>query len=270
LQAWEGFEPLTAAWSWGTLENHNFRKSIFSMTEYKSEHCMVCGQPLDYREQGEAVCCSQCGRHESSAILCPNGHYICDACHSDRPLTQLSRLARETTGRAPEDILEELITLPDLPMHGPEHHAMAGLSLLLASERTGVALPRNFIEETIRRSMQIPGGTCGYHGACGGAVSLGVAVSLITGATPVTGLARGMAHRATALALLSCADDEARCCKRALRKTVSAGREFFAEELGITFPQPQAHQFCRDISRNRECAKEHCPYFRLAKRTSFQ
>ena len=198
------------------------------------------------------------------------GHIVCDSCHSEVPLARLPDLARKTLAKAPEDILEELIALPNLPMHGPEHHAMSGLALLLASERSGVDLPDNYIEETIRRSMQIPGGTCGYHGACGGAVSLGVAVSIITGATPVKGLARGMAHRATALALLSCGDDEARCCKRALRKTVSSGRDFFAAELGIEFPQPKGHQFCTDIARNAECAREQCPYFRRSRKTSLQ
>ena len=232
------------------------------MTGHKAEHCMVCGQALVYRERGEAVRCEQCGRLEKSAAVCQAGHYICDACHSDRTLTRLPELARATTAQAPEDILEELIRLPGLPMHGPEHHAMAGLALLLASERAGVELPEDFIEETIRRSMQIPGGTCGYHGACGGAVSLGVAVSMITGATPVTGLARGMAHRATAMALLGCSDDQARCCKRALRKTVTTGRAFFAEELGINLPPAVGLQLCADIPRNRECAKGQCPYFR--------
>lgn len=223
---------------------------------------MVCGHLLDYREQGESVSCTHCGRRETSAIVCPAGHYVCNHCHSARHLEQLYVQAGRTSGRAPEDILEELLALPGLPMHGPEHHAMAGLALLLASERAGVALPKDFVAETIRRSMQIPGGTCGYHGACGGAVSLGVAVSLITGATPVTGLARGMAHRATAMALLNCADDQARCCKRSLRKTVAAGREFFAEELGIEFPKPGMPDFCLDIARNCECARDHCPYFR--------
>ena len=240
------------------------------MTEHKLAHCMVCGQPLDYRVKGEAVYCSQCGRKDSSAIICPDGHYVCDACHGSLAIDHLPGLARKTIGHAPEDILEELIALPELPVHGPEHHAMAGLALLLASERVGAELPEDFIEETIRRSMQIPGGTCGYHGACGGAVSLGVAVSIITGATPVTGLARGMAHRATALALLHCGDDEARCCKRALRKTVAAGREFFAEELGIDFPQPRGRDFCADISRNLECAKTQCPYFRRVGRSNLQ
>lgn len=231
---------------------------------------MVCGVPLIYRDQGTLVTCSECGREEHSAIVCPAGHYVCNGCHSRQPLALLPVLARETTAKAPEDILEELLALPGLPMHGPEHHAMAGLALLLASERNGIKIAENFVEETIRRCMQIPGGTCGYHGACGGAVSLGVAVSVMTGATPVTGLARGLAHRATAMALLSCGDDEARCCKRALRKTVTAGRAFFAKELGITFPEPDGHQVCTDISRNKECAREHCPYFNTNRKSSFQ
>ncbi|NIN34940.1 MAG: radical SAM protein [Gammaproteobacteria bacterium] len=240
------------------------------MAEYKSEHCMVCGAPLDYRAEGTGVTCSKCGQEEISAIVCPKGHYVCNTCHSIQPLTLLPELASNTISQAPEDILEELLALPNLPMHGPEHHAMSGLAMLLASERAGIKLPGNFIEECIRRSMQIPGGTCGYHGACGGAVSLGVAVSIITGATPLTGLARGMAHRATAMALLNCSDDEARCCKRSLRKTISTGREFFAEELGIEFPAPRGHQFCTDINRNKECAREHCAYFRRAGSANYQ
>jgi hypothetical protein len=79
-----------------------------------------------------------------------------------------------------------------------------------------------------------------------------------------------MAHRATAMALLDCGDDEARCCKRALRKTVSTGRVFFAEELGIDFPPPVGRQFCTDIARNRECAKRQCPYFHKNRKSSFQ
>jgi hypothetical protein len=241
-----------------------------SMTNSKAEQCMVCGAPLDYRAQGEAVRCTRCGRQSISAIICPDGHFVCDTCHSEQSLARLAALAGQVAASAPEDILEELIALPGLPMHGPEHHAMAGLALLLACEKAGITLPENFIEETVRRCMQIPGGTCGYHGACGGAVSLGVSVSLLTGATPVTGLARGMAHRATARALLNCADDAARCCKRALRKTVATGREFLAEELGIELPRPVAHQFCTHISRNRECARQHCPYFNRTSRTTTQ
>ncbi|MEJ2470451.1 MAG: DUF5714 domain-containing protein [Desulfuromonadales bacterium] len=240
------------------------------MTKHRYENCMVCGQVLEYRDQSGPVTCCYCQQTATSAITCPGGHYVCDGCHSERSLQELSALAQKTLANAPEDILEELLTLPNLPMHGPEHHAMAGLALLLASQKLGISLPDNFIEEAIRRGMQIPGGSCGYHGACGAAVSLGVAVSIITGATPVTGLARGLSHRATAMALLDCADDEARCCKRALRKTVATGREFFADELGIDFPRPASDPFCSDVARNQECTKEHCPYYRRSQKTRLQ
>lgn len=240
------------------------------MTIHQSEHCMVCRNHLNYLDNGEKVVCMICGREESSAIICPAGHYVCNTCHSVDTLELLPRFAQDTGSEAPEDILEELLAVPKLPMHGPEHHAMPGLALLLSCERAGIKLPENFIEETIRRCMQIPGGTCGYHGACGGAISLGVAVSIITGATPVRGLARGMAHRASAAALLKCGDDEARCCKRALRKTVTTGREFFAEEFGIELPQPRTLKSCNDISRNNECVKGHCPYFHRIRAAKFQ
>lgn len=240
------------------------------MALHKAEHCMVCGLALVYGEQGEPVECQACGRRESSPITCPAGHYICNACHSETPLAKLPGLARATNGTAPEDILEELLMLPDLPMHGPEHHAMPALALLIACERAGVELPDNFIEEAIRRCMQIPGGACCYHGACGGALALGVAVSLITRATPLTGLARGMAHRATAMALLKCGDDNARCCKRALRGTIVAGRQFFHEELKIEFARAKGLQTCQDITHNSECARSQCAYFNRTGKSTFQ
>ena len=234
------------------------------------EHCMVCGTALLYRTKTEEVVCFKCGAQDLSAIICPNDHYICDTCHSRQTLEQMDALIERIEADAPEDILEELLTLQHLPKPGREHPPLAGLALLLACKKGGLDLPTNFIHETIRRSLQIPGGTCGYHGACGGAVSLGVAVSLITGATPTTGLARSLAQRATAMALLRCSDDESRCCQRALRNTVRCGREFFSEELGIEFPQPVGHQLCSEKSRNLECAKQHCPYFRRKNQNRFQ
>lgn len=236
------------------------------MNEPKAEHCMQCGEPLLYREQAVDVTCTCCGSKETSPISCPFGHYVCDRCHSSSALERLPAFAERTSGLAPEDILEELLLLPGVPMHGPEHHAMPALAMLLACSRQGVALPEGFIAEAIRRSMQIPGGACGYLGACGGGVSLGVAASIVTRATPTTGLARGMANRATASALAACGDDDARCCKRALRLTVSVGRDFFEDELGIEFPPATRAQACWDNDRNLECAGERCLFYHRDRR----
>ncbi|NIQ96082.1 MAG: radical SAM protein, partial [Desulfuromonadales bacterium] len=93
-------------------------------------HCMACGQPLAYLAQPRRANCHYCGQELRTLICCPEGHVVCDACHGADTLTRLERLAGSTKAAAPEDILEELLRLPQLPMHGPEHHAMAGLALM--------------------------------------------------------------------------------------------------------------------------------------------
>lgn len=226
-----------------------------------AEHCMVCREPLAYGKQARACRCHFCGRPGQTLITCPAGHYVCDSCHGAAARELLPRLAAQTQGAAPEDILEELFALPALPMHGPEHHPMAALALLVAAERQGVRLPEKALEEAVRRGFQVPGGACGYLGGCGAGISLGIAVSLLTDATPVKGPQRALANRAAARGLEALADEKARCCKRALRRSVVEGRRFLQEELGIVLPPPRARAICRDAQRNRECPGRACDFF---------
>lgn len=222
---------------------------------------MVCEKPLVYRDVPHVAVCHYCGRSGEALILCPESHFVCDTCHGAGSLELLPRLAARVQSTSPEEILEELFALPDLPMHGPEHHPLAALALLLATGKTGAPLPQNAIAEAIRRGLQIPGGACGYLGGCGAGISLGIAVSLATGATPLKGRERGLANRASAAGLACAGDGEARCCKRALRKSVGEGRRFFAEELGASLPRPADRIRCRDTQRNRECPGPSCPFF---------
>jgi len=226
-----------------------------------AEHCMVCGTALIYAREPLAAACHYCGRAGQSLIHCPAGHYVCDPCHGTATLDLLPKLAERVRGEAPEAILEELFALPALPMHGPEHHPLAALALLLAAGRQGQTLPTGAVPEAIRRAMQIPGGACGALGGCGAGLSLGVAVSLLTGATPLKGKERRLAHRASALGLTTAGDGAPRCCKRALRLAVRAGRRFFTDELNIAFPEPTGGTICRDSQRNRECPRHDCPFF---------
>ncbi len=227
----------------------------------QAQHCMVCGADLVYGEQSSAVHCHYCGKGGVSLIRCPEGHFVCDLCHGAGSLVLLEKLAGRVKGAAPEEILEELFQLPGLPMHGPEHHPMAALALLLAAGKAGCQVPDSAVSEALRRGMQVPGGACGYLGGCGAGISLGIAVSLLTGATPVKGKERALANRASARGLVVAGDGEARCCKRALRNSVREGRRFLREELGIELPVPSAGVVCRDVSRNRECPHNCCPYF---------
>ncbi len=175
-------------------------------------------------------------------------------------MTLLPLVAERIVGETPEDILEGLFLLPNLPMHGPEHHSFAALSLVLAARYQGRELFGDAVAETIRRAMIIPGGACGYLGSCGAGIALGVAVSMLTGATPLTGFERGLANRAAAAGLVAAGDGGPRCCKRALRNAVRQGRVFLQSELRIKFPPPSAEIRCRDMAGNRECLGKNCPY----------
>lgn len=227
----------------------------------QAEHCMVCGEPLGYHEQPVTASCQICAAAAATPILCPAGHFVCDPCHGAQALELVPKLLTRSRATLPEEILEELLRLPGLPMHGPEHHALVALALLRAAELQQLPLPAGWVAEALRRGSQIPGGACGYHGTCGAGVGLGIAVSLACGATPLKGRERGLANRATAAGLLATGDGEARCCKRMLRLALRAGRLFFRHELGIELPPATAVPRCGEMARNRECPGGACEYF---------
>lgn len=227
----------------------------------QAEHCMVCGQTLGYHQQVVEAVCQICGAAGATPILCPDGHYVCDHCHGAKTLDRLPKLLALSRFAAPEDILEQLLTLPGLPMHGPEHHALVALALLRSAALQGLPLPAGWVAEALRRGSQIPGGACGYLGTCGAGVGLGIAVSLACGATPLKGRERALANRATAVGLLATGDGEARCCKRMLRVALRQGRIFFRDELGIVLPERQTGPCCREMARNKECPGIVCGYF---------
>ena len=45
--------------------------------------CLVCGEPLDYFEEGREVSCHICGKKETGHSVCTAGHYVCDVCHRE-------------------------------------------------------------------------------------------------------------------------------------------------------------------------------------------
>ena len=69
--------------------------------------------------------------------------------------------------------------------------------------------------EMMRRGKSVPGGACGFWGACGAAISSGMFISIISKSTPLAQEPWGLSNRMTARSL-----DEIgkiggpRCCKR--------------------------------------------------------
>jgi LSD1 subclass zinc finger protein len=225
-----------------------------------TENCGVCGTPLVYGKEPVPVRCAFCGEEQNALIYCPEGHYVCDACHGMAALDVLRDVLASTTSTDPIEIFETVTSHPSVPMHGPEHHAIVPAVIVAAVRNAGYPVPEGAVERAIERGSQVPGGWCGSHGVCGAATGVGTAISVLTGATPLTGRTRGLANEATSLVLRSQLDNGPRCCKRASRHAIETAVKFLEDRLGIhleTTPDIK----CRYVERNRECIRKACPYY---------
>jgi len=224
------------------------------------ENCGVCGRALIYGTEEVVKSCDFCGRESRTLIYCPEGHYVCDACHSRGALDILRDVLSRTESADPSEILEKVMSHPSVPMHGPEHHAMVPAVIVAAVQNAGYPVPEGAVAKALERGSKVPGGWCGFYGACGAGIGVGIAVSVLTGATPLTGPPRGLANEATAYVLGGMVDNGARCCKRASRRALELAIEFLEQRMNIKLNTDQAVK-CRYMARNKECTFQACPYF---------
>jgi hypothetical protein len=132
--------------------------------------------------------------------------------------------------------------------------------IVAAVKNSGHPVPDGAVEKALSRGAEVPGGWCGFYGACGAAIGVGIAVSVLTEATPLTGQPRALANEATAFTLNRMLDGHPRCCKRASRKALEAAIDFLRDRMGITLGEGRIIR-CGYIRRNRECVKEDCDYY---------
>jgi hypothetical protein len=227
--------------------------------DYK-ENCAVCGQPLNYQIEAVPMKCVFCGRQSGASIYCPAGHYVCDQCHEREALEILRGVLDSSTSKSPLELFELVVSHPSVPVHGPEHHVIVPAVIVAAVHNSGYSVPSGALEQAIERGAKIPGGWCGYYGACGAAIGVGVAVSVLTQATPLTGKERSLAIEATSLALNRITDGYPRCCKSAGRKAIEVAIDFLRNKLGIILDNGEEIR-CKHSRRNRECSTKNCRYY---------
>ncbi|MBT3364007.1 MAG: radical SAM protein [Chloroflexi bacterium] len=224
------------------------------------DDCGVCGIPLIYQATPISKSCIFCGEIHNTNIYCPEGHYVCDSCHSAEAIQILRNVLNSSNSTNPVEILETILAHPALPLHGPEHHSIVPAVIVAAVKNTGYSVPEEAIEQAIKRGTKVPGGWCGFYGACGAAIGVGIAISIIKEATPLTGKPRSLAIEATSNALSNMVDGHPRCCKRSSRRSIEIAIKFLQEELDIKLGnnQPMA---CSYSERNKECVKAKCAYY---------
>lgn len=219
--------------------------------------CLFCGFDLVYSDKPQAVMCGICGGTFESTIVCPQGHFVCDTCHSLDILDQVELVLTGSTDSDPVRLAQSIFELPGLNMHGPEYHSIAPAIIVAAWQNQTGSRDRAQIHEAIRRGRSIPGGACGSYGACGAALGAGVAYSIIESVTALSSASRADANLATAAALTAIAEHGGpRCCKRETITTIQA----FAHSTGFFAADSLAPYTCHQCGRMQECIGTRCPF----------
>ena len=223
------------------------------------EECLICKAPLEYLQEDTEMECELCRKREKSKTRCVNGHYVCNECHM-QGIDSLVGMCIGETSRDPAEILNKMMAMPFCHMHGPEHHIMVGMALLTAYHNAGGKLDRKkALTEMVSRGRSVPGGACGFWGACGAGISTGMFVSIATGSTPLGIENFGLSHKMTARALGAIGEiGGPRCCKRDGYLSVLQAVDFTKENLGIEMERPRI--VCAFSSRNNQCIGKRCPF----------
>ena len=224
------------------------------------EECLICKAKLQYLAEDEMMECAICHKIEPSKTRCVNGHYVCSECHT-QGMDSIFGLCFEETSCNPIAILEKMMSMPFCHMHGPEHHVMVGAALLTAYKNAGGQIDlHSALHEMHSRGKAVPGGACGFWGACGAGVSAGQFMAIATQSTPLATEPWGLSNQMTAKALESIGKNGGpRCCKRDSYLAILAAIDFAGEHLGIHMEK--SDPVCTRSSQNNQCIGTRCPFF---------
>jgi len=233
------------------------------ITLKNNEECLICGAPLEYLDQDTLMECVLCHKKEPSKTRCVKGHYVCSECHT-AGMDSIIALCMAETSKDPIAILEKMMSQPFCHMHGPEHHVLVGAALLTAYNNAASAKIdlQSGLLEVMSRGRKVPGGACGFMGACGAAVSTGIFISVVTHSTPLSTNPWQLSNLMTAKALEQVAmHGGPRCCKRDSYLSILTAVDFVKEHLGVEMLKPVVR--CSYSRFNNQCIGKKCPFSQL-------
>ena len=172
----------------------------------------------------------------------------------------ITALCLAEKSKNPVEILLNLVKNLDCPVHNPVHHILVGSALLTSYKNAGGDIDLEAaLEELRKRAEQVPGGACGYWGACGAALSSGMFVSIATGATPLANKEWKLSNLMTASSLGVIGEvGGPRCCKRNSYIAITQAVKFVKEHLGVEMELNKIK--CTHFAQNSQCIGTRCPF----------
>lgn len=205
--------------------------------------------------------CDICGDNFEVDGSCQNEHFVCHMCRQKWARAAIIEHCLKSGHTDPLPLTLELLALPEVAIHGPEHHLLLAAALLTAyhAERGG-DLPA-LLEEANARSLGVPGGACGAWGICGAAVAGGIYMSIVTGSNPyATEEWRVTGQLTSRSGELISREGGPRCCKRDTFISLMTAAAHSNEVLGTKFDIPSGI-VCDFYPNNKECKRLACPFF---------
>ncbi len=223
------------------------------------DECLVCKASLEYLAADEEMECAICHKKENSKTRCVKGHYVCNECHV-AGLDAIISLCLASSSKNPVEIFHRMTESSFCHMHGPEHHVMVGAALLTAYRNAGGEIDlEKALVEMINRGKKVPGGACGFWGACGAGISSGMFMSIVSSSTPLTVEPYALCNQTTARSLAAIGEiGGPRCCKRNSYLAILSAVEFAAERLGVRMEKPEI--VCKFSAQNNQCVGKRCPF----------
>ena len=226
--------------------------------------CLICGKELVYFDEVRLLKCYYCGETENANASCVDGHFVCDRCHGSSANDLIEHYCGKSQETDPIKMAVELMSSPLIKMHGPEHHFLVPAVLLTAyANLTNLPIQDLMIQlsKARKRAEIVPGGFCGFQGACGAAIGTGIFLSITTKSTPTSKESWGLSNLLTSESLKAIAEHGGpRCCKRDSYLALLTATEFMREHYGATW-QIQKPVLCKFSPLNMECLFQECPFF---------
>ncbi|MBQ4419126.1 MAG: hypothetical protein II870_05770, partial [Synergistaceae bacterium] len=116
--------------------------------------------------------------------------------------------------------------------------------------------------EMMSRGKEVPGGSCGFWGACGAGISSGMFISIISKSTPLANEPFALSHKMTSKSLAQIGEiGGPRCCKRDSFLSILAAVDFVKEHFGINMERTEV--VCSYSAQNNQCIGKRCPFSRV-------
>jgi hypothetical protein len=225
-------------------------------------NCLICRSALDILPEKRTFTCELCRGKFESEVVCRQGHYVCDTCHSAPDGELIEKVCLHSTSTQPVELAFFLLNMLSVPMQGPVNQYLVPAVLLTAyyNQLGDIQEKKRKLRMARERAADVIGEFCRAYGVCIAGIGTGIFINLINDADPIAEGTWGLANQMTSESL-RCIEalGELRCCKRDVLMAVKTAGTFVEQNFQFQMDIPGTIA-CGFNYYNQDCPKGKCPF----------